>query len=136
MNKIQKELKAQREKYVVLIAEEIRERNFDEKLRKEHNEFINSQLELSENFYKRLVKEKNGVQKVMRATGLDEKQSKKNFFKLKHFQANIYKKVFYIYFMDFNNKKEESGIVGKVNSKSLLGKSDCIKIWKEIWRTF
>ena len=24
--------------------------------------------------------------------------------------------------MDFNNKKEESGIVGKVNSKSLLGK--------------
>ena len=79
MNKIQKELKAQREKYVVLTAEEIRRRNFDEKLRKEHNEFINSQLELSENFYKRLVKEKNGVQKVMRATGLDEKQIKRIF---------------------------------------------------------
>ena len=79
MNKIQKELKIQREKYVVLIAEEIRRRNFDEKLRKEHNEFINSQLELSENFYRRLVKEKNGVQKVMRATGLDEKQTKRIF---------------------------------------------------------
>ena len=79
MNKIQKELKAQREKYVVLIAEEIRKRNFDEKLRKEHNDFINSQLELSENFYKRLAEEKNGVQKVMRATGLDEKQTKRIF---------------------------------------------------------
>ena len=79
MNKIQKELKAQREKYVVLIAEEIRERNFDEKLRKEHNEFINSQLELSENFYRRLVKKKNGVEKVMKATGLDENQVKRIF---------------------------------------------------------
>ena len=80
MNKIQKELKAQREKYVVLIAEEIRRRNFDEKLRKEHNDFINSQIELSENFYRRLAEEKNGVQKVMRATGLDEKQTKRIFF--------------------------------------------------------
>ena len=79
MNKIQKELKAQREKYVVLIAEEIRERNFDEKLRKEHNDFINSQLELSENFYRRLVKKKNGVEKVMKATGLDENQVKRIF---------------------------------------------------------
>ena len=79
MNKIQKELKSQREKYVVLIAEKIRERNFDEKLRKEHNEFINSQLELSENFYRRLAKEKNGVEKVMRATGLDENQVKRIF---------------------------------------------------------
>ena len=79
MNKIQKELKSQREKYVVLIAEKIRERNFDEKLRKEHNEFINSQLELSENFYRRLAEEKNGVEKVMRATGLDENQVKRIF---------------------------------------------------------
>ena len=79
MNKIQKELKVQREKYVVLTAEEIRRRNFDEKLRKEHNDFINSQLELSENFYKRLAREKNGVEKVVKVTGLDENQVKRIF---------------------------------------------------------
>lgn len=77
MNQIEKQNKLEREKYVILIANKIRERNFDNDLRKQHNEFINSQLEIAENFYKNLAREKGGIKKVIQATGLSENQVRK-----------------------------------------------------------
>lgn len=63
--------------FISFVAKKIRLSNFSDELRKEHANFINSQFEMSEQFYFKLGQKKNGVAKIMKLTGLSENQVKR-----------------------------------------------------------
>ena len=78
MNKIEMENNKQNEFYIKLYAKKIRESDFSEELVKQHSEFINSQIEIANNFYKNLGKEKE-FEKIASLTNLSINQAKRLF---------------------------------------------------------
>lgn len=80
MNKIRISNNEENLKYVILYAKKIKKTNFSEKIRKQHNELINSQIEIANNFYQNLAAKKE-FNKISKLTGLSLKQSKRIFTK-------------------------------------------------------
>ena len=77
-----KDNKEERMNFVEYWAEYVRE-NADELWSKEQNIVINSQFKSSRDFVKRLLKEKNGIERIMEIYNIKNKKGYENLLKIK-----------------------------------------------------